>query len=187
MKEQMQKEIAKVQDADQRAFLEKILDYETTNNVDIEKSPVLEGMLPIMLGRQMAEETGKEVDAEVWYQQYRTMKALLKKKDDIPAHNRQRIEEGIQALIQIEKDLHPEKSILEIEAEVRTMISSTNIEDICNRIGYDLTRKREVVYDEDGEPVEIIENEDEGPTDLDLIEEICKEAGAFQDLNKKAC
>jgi hypothetical protein len=67
------------------------------------------------------------------------------------------------------------------------MISSTNIEDICNRIGYDLTRKREVVYDEDGEPVEIIENEDEGPTDLDLIEEICKEAGAFQDLNKKAC
>lgn len=95
MNEKIKAEIAKVQNETQKTFLEKVLEYETKNNIDIEKNPVLEGMLPIMLGKQVAEATGCKVDSEVWYQQYRTMKALLRKEElDIPTKNHQKIEEG---------------------------------------------------------------------------------------------
>ena len=55
------------------------------------------------------------------------------------------------------------------------MISETNIEEICNRIGLDLTKEPEIEYDEDGEPIEVIEDEDGGPTILDLFHELTKD------------
>lgn len=160
MKEKMKVEIDKVQDATQKAFLEKILDYETTNNIDIEKSPILEGMLPIMLGRQMAEETGKEIDAEVWYQQYRTMKALLRKQTDVAAKNRQTIEEGVQLIAQTYAARHPEASADKLVDELRESMSE--LETAANNIGYDLAKSTEEDSDE------------EGPNLIDLFDELNK-------------
>lgn len=160
MKEKMKVEIDKVQDATQKAFLEKILDYETTNNIDIEKSPILEGMLPIMLGRQMAEETGKEIDAEVWYQQYRTMKALLRKQTDVAAKNHQTIEEGVQLIAQTYAARHPEASADKLVDELRESMSE--LETAANNIGYDLTKSTEEDSDE------------EGPNLIDLFDELNK-------------
>ena len=160
MKEKMKVEIDKVQDATQKAFLKKILDYETTNNIDIEKSPILEGMLPIMLGRQMAEETGEKIDAEVWYQQYRTMKALLRKQTDVAAKNHQTIEEGVQLIAQTYAARHPEASADKLVDELRESMSE--LETAANNIGYDLTKSTEEDSDE------------EGPNLIDLFDELNK-------------
>ena len=74
--EQMKTEIAKVQDEEQRSFLEHILGYEVDNNLDIEHNPILSEALVTMIGMEL---TISKEKSKVWYQQYRTMKALLKK------------------------------------------------------------------------------------------------------------
>jgi hypothetical protein len=176
MKEKMKAEIAKVKNETQKTFLEKVLEYETKNNIDIEKNPILEGMLPIMLGQQVADATGCVVESEVWYQQYRTMKALLRKEElDIPTKNHQRIEEGVIFLADKLKEKHPEKTIEELQNGIRDMLKSMHIEEAANNAGYDLTSEdKKCVFNEPDEE-DITTNEEEGGvTFIDFLEELKK-------------
>lgn len=169
----MEAEIAKVQDQEEKSYLEKILSLEITGNVDIEEDMIQCAIVPIQIGAQMNIDSTKSA---IYYQHYRTMKSILKKsKEELSVRNHERIEEGIQFLIGRIKDLEPERSLADIETDVRKMISETNIEEICNRIGFDLTKEPEVEYDEDGEPIEVIDDEDDGPTVLDLFHELTKD------------
>jgi len=72
----MKTEIQKVQDPKEKKYLEKILDFECKNNVDIEQDMIQCAILPQKIGITVGVEPS---DSEVWYQQYRTMKALIQK------------------------------------------------------------------------------------------------------------
>lgn len=74
--EQMRQEIAKVQDKKQRNYLESVLAYESNSHIDIETDDMLCAILPQKIGMTVGIEPS---ESEVWYQQYRTMKALIQK------------------------------------------------------------------------------------------------------------
>lgn len=169
----MEAEIAKVQDQEEKSYLEKILSLEIAGNVDIEEDMIQCAIVPIQIGAQMKIDVNKSA---IYYQHYRTMKSILKKsKEEIPVRNHERIEEGIQFLVGRIKEMEPQRSLADIETDVRKMISETKIEEICNKIGFDLTKESEIEYDEDGEPIEVTEDEDDGPTVLDLLDELMKD------------
>jgi len=75
----LKKEIEKIQDPVQKEYLELIYKLEATQGIDLENDPLLCAIIPEKLGMDMEKNTGKKVEASVWYQQYRTMKALLQK------------------------------------------------------------------------------------------------------------
>lgn len=74
--EQMRQEIAKVQDKKQRNYLESVLVYESNSHINIETDDMLCAILPQKIGMTVGVEPS---ESEVWYQQYRTMKALIQK------------------------------------------------------------------------------------------------------------
>lgn len=136
--EKLKIEIAKIDNAKNKMFLEKIFEFETENDIDLEKDHMLCGVLPELIASKL----DKDIDGSVCYQQYRTMKSILIKQD-IEASNNKMFEESLPKMVKEFKKLHPELTEAQIEQMTRDAYANTNIMEACNNLGIDLTKDAE--------------------------------------------
>lgn len=76
----LMEEINKIRNSTQKDFTKDIYRFEQDNGIELESDEMLAGIIPTKIGLKYTQNT----DAiREWYQQYRTIKAIIKKQQQI--------------------------------------------------------------------------------------------------------
>lgn len=72
----LMEEINKIHNKTQKDFTKDIYRFEKDNDIELESNEMLAGIIPTKIGLKYTKDTD---EIRKWYQQYRTIKALIKK------------------------------------------------------------------------------------------------------------
>ena len=122
----LEKEIEKIENKAQKDYTLTIFKADKEDDLDCDL--VDEEFFPIQIGENMGVDPK---DSQVWYQQYRTMKALLIKRDIAKNNNQTVIDSAVDYLAQ---------RTGKTKASIKKAIKKLDVENLMSEMGIDLTK-----------------------------------------------
>lgn len=124
----LEKEIKKIENKAQKDYVLSIFRLEKEKNIDLESDMMGCAIIPLQIGANMGVDPK---DSQVWYQQYRTMKALIIKRDLTKNNNQSVIDSAVDFLAQ---------RTGKTKSNIKKAIKKLDVENLMSEMGIDLTK-----------------------------------------------